>query len=177
MTHSDEFPAYEPRVSWEPVQPTVGAVTAAPATPGPVPSRRTPAPRGLLIAGAFIVVAAVVVTLALTLTSTKQKLTIEYGLMDIDGGSDCSGGSGGYGDIGPGMPVTVSDEKGQILASTVLPEEGEGLSGIGCIWTMEVAVDDDAEQYSVEGGRRGAVTYSHEQLEHDDWKVSVGVGD
>src|SRR4051794_21202070 len=127
MTHPDDLPAYQPQVTWEPVSPAVGVVTAGPAgtaLPPAAPAGRTPATRGLLVAGAFVLVAAVVVTLALTLTSTKQKLTIEYGLMDFGGGSDCSGGSGGYGDIGPGMPVTVSDENGQILASTRLPEKG-----------------------------------------------------
>jgi hypothetical protein len=176
MSHADDLPVYEPRVTWEPVSPAAATEPVMP-TGSETPAMDKRRKLGLLIAGAFVLVAAVVVTLALTFSGSKQPLTIEYGLMDIGGDSDCSGGDGGYSDIGPGMPVTVSDETGRILASTTLPEEGEGFSGVGCIWTMQVVVDGGAEQYSIEGGRRGAVTYSHAELEQKEWKVSVGVGD
>jgi hypothetical protein len=158
VTQTYDAPAYQPVVEYP---------------PAPDPQKRV----SWLILGAFLLVAAVAGTLILTLKGGDERLlTIEYGLLDTDGGSDCSGGGGGYNDIAPGMPVTVSDEKGTILASTMLPEDGEEYP-FGCIWTMHVAVPDDAAQYSVEGGRRGAVTYSHQELDKDDWKVSVGIGD
>jgi hypothetical protein len=163
VTQTYGAPAYEPVVEHALVQPA----------PAPDTQKRT----SWIVLGAFLLVAAVAGTLIFTVTGSGDRLlTIEYGLLDFDGSSDCSGGGGGYGDIAPGMPVTVSDEKGTILASTVLPEDGEDV-GFGCVWTMRVPVSDDAAQYSVEGGRRGAVTYSHQELESQHWKVSVGVGD
>ena len=163
MTQTYDAPVYPPVVETAPVQPA----------PAPDKQKRI----SWLILGAFVLAAAVAGTLVFTLQGSSDRLlTIEYGLLDSEGGSDCSGGDGGYSDIGPGMPVTVSDEKGTILASTTLPEDGEEFA-FGCIWTMHVAVPGDAAQYSVEGGRRGAVTYSQQELDKADWKVSVGIGD
>jgi hypothetical protein len=121
----------------------------------------------------IVIVIGVALTLVLTLSDGPGRpLTIKFGLLDAD--SSCSGGSGGYSDIDPGMPVTVRDQDNKIIASTTLPEDGEG--GFGCIWTMRVAVPDDAEQYSIEGGSRGAVTYSRQQLEEDDWTAELVLG-
>jgi hypothetical protein len=163
VTQTYDAPAHQPVVEQPPAQ------------PAPAPDMHKRISR--LILGGFVLVAAVAGTLIFTLQGGHDRLlTIEYGLLDTDGGSDCSGGGGGYDDIAPGMPVTVSDEKGTIIASTSLPDEGEEF-GVGCIWTMRVAVPDDAAQYAIEGGRRGTVTYSHQELEGDHWKASISVGD
>jgi hypothetical protein len=177
VTHPDDAPVYQPVVSYVPVQPAaVPATGAAPFPAEPAPARDKRTRTSLLVVAFFVLVVAVAGTLVFTLQASRQPLTIEYGLLDTDGGSDCSGGDGGYSDIAPGMPVTVADEKGTILASTTIPETGEDL-GFGCIWTLRVAVPDDAAQYSIEGGRRGAVTYSHQELQAQHWQVSLGIGD
>jgi hypothetical protein len=124
-------------------------------------------------ASALVIAAAVLVLAFTVFGSSDQGVTIKFGLLDSS--SSCSGGDGGYSDIGPGMPLTVRNEDNKIIASTTLPETGQ--DGFGCIWTMHVLVPDDAEQYSVEGGSRGAVTYSREQLEKDDWVVELEIGD
>jgi hypothetical protein len=156
-----------------PAYPSVVEQPPTPTAPAPDEQKR----KSWLILGAFLLVAAVAGALIFTLKGTDDRLlTVELSLLDFDGASDCSGGDGGYSDIGPGMPITVTDEKGTILASTTLPEQGE-VSGFGCVWTMRVPVTDDAAQYSVGGGRRGSVTYSHQELESQHWKVSLSLGD
>src|SRR4051794_16490416 len=93
----------------------------------------------LLIAGGGLAVGAVATLLALTLGGGPgQALTLKFTLFDVEDGGNCAtGGSGGYGDLGPGQPVTVKDETGKIVASTTLPDSGEDAgAGMGCTWTM-----------------------------------------
>ncbi|MCU1614692.1 MAG: putative rane protein [Frankiales bacterium] len=143
---------------------------AAPVAPAPVaPSRRKPL---LIAAGVLVAGLATAATLLLTSGPTMHPLTIDVALLDADSG--CSGGAGGYSDIGPGQPVTVKDENGKILASTVLPDTGGG--SFGCVWTMHVVVPDNAQQYGVEMGRRGTVTFSHDKLVADHWKAELSIG-
>lgn len=132
----------------------------------------------LLIAGGVLAVGAIATVLSLTLGgSPGQPLTLKFTLFDVDDGGSCAtGGFGGYGDIGPGQPVTVKDETGKVLASTTLPDSGEDAgAGMGCTWTMHVVVPDDAEQYGVEVGRRGTVTYSRDEIARNDWVVETGI--
>lgn len=139
-------------------------------------SRRNVVPA--VIIGVVLVVGALI---AIPMSHRHSRpLGISFGLIDITSGSDCSGGEGGYRDIAPGMPITVKNQDGKILASTTLPEKGttmplNGRSG-GCVWSVVVQVPGDQDQYAVEAGRRGDVTYSHAQLDQEKWRVGVTVG-
>jgi hypothetical protein len=89
-------------------------------------------------------------------------------------GSTCFGDSG-YSDIGPGMPVTVKDESGKILGATVL---GTGSGNQNqCTFMFAMSGVGDAAIYSVEGGRRGAVSYPRAQLEANGWTVALSLGE
>ncbi len=89
-------------------------------------------------------------------------------------GTGCQG-KGGYSDIGPGMPVTVKDESGKLLGATSLGEGGG--SSTSCTFTFTITGVGDAQIYSVEGGRRGAVSYPRADLEANGWKVGLTLGD
>jgi len=141
--------------------------------PAPAPNRNR---RYLLLGGALALVVIVVVAIVALTGSSDRPLKVSIALFDLDGSSDCSGGTGGYNDIGPGMPVTVKDETGKIIGSGSLPEHGKDLEGLGCEWSISVIVPDDAKQYAVEGGDRGAVTYSRAQLDKDGWKAELSIG-
>ena len=154
---------------------------AQPGYPPPVQPAAKPAANqkkviAAFIGGAVVLLAAATIVSLTLVKDVPQRMTIDFGLFDTSGGTSCaSGGDGGYNDIAPGMPVTVKDEEGTVLASTTLPSKGHE-SSVGCIWTMHVLVPDDAKQYGVEGGRRGTVTYSHSQMVKKDWKVELSVG-
>jgi hypothetical protein len=171
--------------SWgnQPAQPSWGeqaselsssAVQPLPSDDPSRPQRRIPrwAQLGAVL---LVVVVAAVVVLSLV-GGAKQVLTVKFQLIDVRGNVTCEdGGSGGYSDISPGMPVTVKDQDGKIIGSSSLPETGEQLENHACEWTMPIEVED-AEQYAVEGGDRGAVTYSHDQLDDKDWTIRIGIG-
>ena len=88
-------------------------------------------------------------------------------------GSTCSG-EGGYSDIQAGMPITVKDENGKILGATSLGE-GSG-SAFDCTFTYTFTDVGDASIYSIEGGRRGAVSYTKDQMESQNWTVALQIG-
>lgn len=133
------------------------------------------------IAAAVLLLAAIGTLIVLFTGDSERPLTVKLQLLDFDGGSDCDGGSGGYDDIGPGMPITVKDQDGKLIGSGSLPDSGESqdVDGVtyGCIWSVAVMVPDDAQQYAVEGGSRGAVTYSQETLADHDWTAELSIGD
>jgi hypothetical protein len=114
--------------------------------------------------------------------SPKHSLTGTIDLSDTvtaysDGnthyGTTCSG-AGGYSDIKAGMPVTVKDESGKILGATSL---GTGTGGATlCTFAFTIAGVGDATIYSVEAGRRGAVSYPKADLEANGWTVGLTIG-
>jgi len=83
-------------------------------------------------------------------------------------------GDDGYSDLAPGMPITVKDESGKILGATSLGT-GTGNSS-RCTFTFVLDGVGDANIYSVEGGRRGAVSYPRSQLEDSGWTVALSIG-
>jgi hypothetical protein len=89
-------------------------------------------------------------------------------------GSSCSG-FGGYGDIRAGIPVTVRDESGTLLASSSL--RGGEVEGLRCVFTFELAGVERSEFYTFEVGRRGELTYSHAELVANGWHVGFYLGD
>ena len=154
---------------------TTYATDSLPLAPVPPATRRYPL--GTLIAGAALLVGLLIALLLFLTGSTERPLKVQLALFDVDGSSDCSGGSGGYSDIGPGMPITVRDQDGTLIGSSSLPSDGDDLGGMGCVWETVVTVPDDAQQYAVEGGSRGAVTYSLDTLENEDnWTAELSLG-
>lgn len=122
---------------------------------------------------------------------------------DIDGEiGDCEG-SGGYSDFSSGSDVKVRDAEGRIVGSATLedPSDLEVLyervaaidesfadadeaeatfneaNGFICPLVFEVVVpDSDVYELEIATGRRGTQTYTREELEEDDWLVSIFLG-
>jgi hypothetical protein len=141
--------------------------------PPSTPSR----PLSLMIASAVLIIGLLVALLLFLNGSSERPLKVRLALFDVDGSSDCSGGSGGYSDVGPGMPITVKDQDGKLIGSSSLPSDGEDLNGLGCVWETVVMVPDAAQQYAVEGGSRGAVTFSLDKLQNEEnWTAELSLG-
>lgn len=109
----------------------------------------------------------------------RHVLTVRFGLDDL-GATCATGGTGGYDDIGPGLPITVRDEAGEVIGSGALTDEGEDRTTpngaqAGCFWTVPIEVPDDREFYVVEGGRRGEVSFPRADLEANDWTAELGL--
>lgn len=108
-------------------------------------------------------------------------LTVRFGLDDL-GATCATGGTGGYEDIGPGLPITVRDEAGDVIGSGALTAEGEDVTippngaAAGCFWTVPVEVPDDREFYVIEGGSRGEISFPRSDLESNEWTAEIGVG-
>jgi hypothetical protein len=104
----------------------------------------------------------------------KGEHTIEgsFPLFDADVGSDCKG-SGGYADIRPGAPVAVRNQSGATIATTTLA--AMYFAGTGCEYSFSIDVAD-AEIYRIEVAHRGEVYFSRQEMEANDWTVSLGVG-
>ena len=95
------------------------------------------------------------------------------GITTTDG--QCEG-AGGYSDIGAGTPVTLKDEHGTILASTTLGH-GTGSTSALCWFPYTLTdVPDTASFYSIEIGRRGSISESHDELKDAGWQFSTTMG-
>ncbi len=83
-------------------------------------------------------------------------------------------GSGGYNDIAEGSNVVIRDSSGQIVGASKLDF---GMA-VGSVCRFEFAVTNIPESsfYSVEVGRRGALTYSQDQLKANGWRVDAVLG-
>lgn len=148
--------------------------------PPPTPWFRRRRNQLLLAVGVLVVALAVVLPLTLLGGTPEQTLTIGVGLIDSDSGGNCeSGGTGGYSDVSPGMPITVEDENHKVLASTSLPDHGYEKAGadLGCVWKMKVKVPGDRQQYGVTAGRRGTVTFDRSELVGNKWEAVLSMGD
>ena len=99
----------------------------------------------------------------------------EFTLLDGATGpaSNCYG-EGGYSDVKEGLSVTVRNESGTILATSRL--ERGSLSGSRCVFSFTVTDVARSDFYSVEVGRRGELTYSHDEMVENDWQVFASLG-
>lgn len=94
-------------------------------------------------------------------------------------GSRCVGNeavkSGGFDDIVPGAQILVKNGSGTILATSVL---GEGVVTEGrtyhfCEFPFSVQNVPASDFYVIEMGSRGGMTYSVQDLEQQNWQVSL----
>ena len=91
-------------------------------------------------------------------------------------GGDCSDGaiSDGYKDLRSGAKVTVKDGGGKTIG---LGELGPGkIVASACKFTFTVLNIPAADFYEVEVGRRGSLTFSHDEMEKNEWKVAFSLG-
>lgn len=115
---------------------------------------------------------------------------------EIFGGWDTCSGTGGYDDIGSGMRVTVRSGDGTVLGvgdtrqvrPPDLKSDDEWLSSIAeearedaaadrsCVVVFEVPDVPVSDFYSIEVGSRGELTYSHAEMEADEWIVALSIG-
>lgn len=93
---------------------------------------------------------------------------------ETEGSASNCYGTGGYSDISEGLSVTVRDESGMILATSRL--DAGRRTGNRCTFAFMVSGVPQAEFYSVEVGRRGALTYSHDEMTANDWQVTASLG-
>lgn len=89
-------------------------------------------------------------------------------------GDPCSG-AGGYSDIDEGAQVTVTNEKGDTIATGYLGQ-GETISSKVCAFKFTVENAPDAKFYAVEVSRRGELRFSKAEMEANDWFVAASLG-
>lgn len=99
----------------------------------------------------------------------------------IDSGFDESNGncSGvrGFSDIQSGMQVTVMDEESRILATGALGP-GKRLGNYHCKFEFEITDIPVSSFYSIKlgsSGRRGALNYSFDEMQKNNWGVSFSI--
>jgi hypothetical protein len=83
-------------------------------------------------------------------------------------------GYGGYGDVKPGLQVTVEDEKGTIIGDGAL-SEGSSVAD-GCSFDFKVPDLPRANFYKIEVGRRGNVNYKYDAIKAAGWNVTLTLG-
>jgi hypothetical protein len=105
-------------------------------------------------------------------TFTLQGNSLQAGnFIAYDGGCD---GTGGYDDIKTGLQVTVSNEAGTVIANGALGTGKE--TGGGCQFPFKVERVPEAKFYKIAVGRRGELSYSHEELQAANWNVNFTLG-
>jgi len=86
-------------------------------------------------------------------------------------GATCDGAEG-YSDIKASTPVVVTNDKGEVLATTSLgPGKGDAAQ---CTFTFTFPATEGQERYVVSVGRRGAFTYSFGQLSSQGVHIRLG---
>ena len=100
-------------------------------------------------------------------------------MTSVDEDDSCSG-SGGYSDFGTGMNVTIRDGDGNIVGSTSTDRAEYVSTGsteaLYCQTGFETDVDI-VDFYAIGIGSRGELTYSFEDLEDQDFNLSLTLGD
>lgn len=124
-------------------------------------------------------------TLALT-HEVKGSISVKgRPALSLQVGEPCIGESG-YDDIRPGITVTVKDETGKILATSLL-----GMGGIAsppttsrydyspsapCQFPFTLHAVPDAMFYAFEVGGRAQVVFNRQDLEAKGWNVDLTLG-
>ena len=123
-----------------------------------------------------------------TFTLYAQDVTeIDRPLVEANGlylsGPTCHGADG-YSDFGPGMPVTVKNETGEIIGASTTTEAPGNPGGasaaapdpLSCEVAFTVSDVPAAKFYVISIGHRGDVTESFQQLQAAQWHLSLTLG-
>lgn len=119
----------------------------------------------------------------ISLLGNKPNYAIRGSLKLVDsnlGGTDSNCyGTGGYSDIQAGMPVTIRDGQGKILAtgstgSGSHPND-ETYGSVQCVFNFQLENIPKADFYSIEVGHRGQLNYSFTEMEKRGWQVSLSL--
>ena len=102
--------------------------------------------------------------------------TFALAARDGAGFSGACKGTGGYSDIAGGMPMTLRDEDGTVLAATRLATGQASEDRNQCVFEFTFEDVPVAEFYSIEGGDRGELTYSFDEMESMGWRVGFALG-
>jgi hypothetical protein len=92
----------------------------------------------------------------------------------IEGDAKSCSGTGGYEDIVDGAQVTITNESGTVIGTGNL-ERSENIDA-ACRFYFTVPNLPIAKFYGIEVSHRGQVRYSHEQLQGENWNVSLDLG-
>ena len=84
-------------------------------------------------------------------------------------------GTGGYDDIRIGLPVVIRDGNGTIIAKDEL-WNGKTAGWNKCVFPFYVFNVTDADFYEISVGNRGSVVYSRDDLQQNDWHVTLSLG-
>jgi hypothetical protein len=153
-------------------------------TPSPATSTRprTLALVGIVAAGALVLWAFVAGPLAshtlsgdITVADTEVSEFLDPSVITSATGGFCTT-SGGYSDIAFGTAVVVKDAKGEIIATGALGI-GETTGSRICQFPLTVKGIPNSDFYSVEVSHRGALSYSIDELESEDWTLHLSLGD
>ncbi|MDX1874511.1 DUF732 domain-containing protein [Mycolicibacterium sp. 120266] len=90
--------------------------------------------------------------------------------IEVDG-SSCAG-TGGYGDVDAGTPVTVKNGKGEILTTSYL-EPGRG-GRYMCTFGITFDITEGEDRYVVSVGRRGELSYTFADLKAGGVAMELG---
>jgi len=127
---------------------------------------------GLVAVGSYFGASALLKDEPFTVEGTLQLNTASITTTGLPPGFNCAG-SGGFNDVGPGAPVTVSDEAGTLLAKSTL---SGSVGGPG--WcALSFAVKDvpaGSKFYRVEVARRGDMSYTEDEARE---RVGLTLGD
>ena len=107
----------------------------------------------------------------------KGTITGSLTLIDSQTASNGCDGEGGYSDIGGGMNITLKNETGTILATSTM-SPGRRDQSVSCVYDFTFTNVPRAKFYVVTmgSGRRGDLTYSHEELVAKGNRVTIVLG-
>ncbi len=100
------------------------------------------------------------------------------------GGGECRG-TGGYSDLRTGLETIAMDDTGAVLGTGRLTAAPPATDAAGevpvaerrrCVYTFTLQNLPDRAEYGVGIGERGTITYTREELEAEDWTVTVSLG-
>jgi hypothetical protein len=92
----------------------------------------------------------------------------------LEGEAGSCSGTSGYDDIEDGAQVTVTNEANTVIGTGYL-ERSENID-LACRFYFTVPNLPVAKFYSIEVSHRGQVRYSYEQMQGENWNVSLDLG-